>query len=117
MVSLKLRNAGFRVLTASDGQEALELALAENPDLLITDYHMPLLSGLELCQRLRQQNKNAAGDHADGPRLQPGAGGYDAKRNRLHDQQAVQPAAPADDGAGSPETRRMSSGVDGIRQF
>src|SRR4051812_8040573 len=54
VVSLKLRNAGFRVLTAHDGQEALELAQQEKPDLLITDYHMPLLSGLELCQRLRQ---------------------------------------------------------------
>jgi CheY-like chemotaxis protein len=54
VVSLKLRNAGFRVVTARDGQEALELAQQEKPDLLITDYHMPQLSGLELCQRLRQ---------------------------------------------------------------
>jgi len=54
VVSLKLRNAGFHVLTASDGQEALDVALQDRPDLLITDYHMPLLSGLELCQRLRQ---------------------------------------------------------------
>ena len=54
VVSLKLRNAGYRVLTASDGQEALELATEESPDLLITDYHMPLLSGIELCRRLKQ---------------------------------------------------------------
>ncbi|HEY2587181.1 MAG TPA: response regulator [Tepidisphaeraceae bacterium] len=54
VVSLKLRNAGFRVITASDGQEALDLAGQERPDLVITDYHMPHLSGLELCQRLRQ---------------------------------------------------------------
>lgn len=54
VVSLKLRNAGFRVLTATDGQEALDLAGQEHPDLVITDYHMPHLSGLELCQRLRQ---------------------------------------------------------------
>lgn len=54
VVSLKLRNAGFRVVTAHDGQEALELAQQEKPDLLITDYHMPQLSGLELCQRLKQ---------------------------------------------------------------
>ena len=52
VVSLKLRNAGFEVITAADGQEALELAIAERPDLLITDYHMPQLSGLELCQKL-----------------------------------------------------------------
>src|SRR3954463_16545318 len=52
-ISLKLRNAGFRVVTARDGAEALEMAQAEHPDLLITDYHMPQLSGLELCQRLK----------------------------------------------------------------
>ncbi len=54
VVSLKLKNAGYRVLTARDGQEALELAQQEKPDLLITDYHMPQLSGLELCRRLKQ---------------------------------------------------------------
>lgn len=54
VVSLKLRNAGFNVITARDGQEALEMAQQNHPDLLITDYHMPQLSGLELCQRLKQ---------------------------------------------------------------
>ncbi|HEX4125709.1 MAG TPA: response regulator [Tepidisphaeraceae bacterium] len=53
VVSLKLRNAGYRVITACDGQEALDMAQTEHPDLLITDYHMPLLSGIELCKRLR----------------------------------------------------------------
>jgi two-component system, OmpR family, alkaline phosphatase synthesis response regulator PhoP len=59
VVSLKLRNAGFRVLTARDGQEALEMAQQNHPDLLITDYHMPQLSGLELCQRLKQDDKTS----------------------------------------------------------
>jgi two-component system alkaline phosphatase synthesis response regulator PhoP len=59
VVSLKLRNAGFEVVTAADGQEALELALSEHPDLLITDYHMPQLSGLELCHRLKQDPATA----------------------------------------------------------
>jgi CheY-like chemotaxis protein len=59
VVSLKLRNAGFEVLTAADGQEALEIAHAEHPDLLITDYHMPQLSGLELCQKLKQDPATA----------------------------------------------------------
>jgi DNA-binding response OmpR family regulator len=60
VVSLKLRNAGFRVLTAHDGQEALDVALAERPDLLITDFHMPQLSGLELCRRLKQDAATCA---------------------------------------------------------
>lgn len=59
VVSLKLRNAGFRVVTARDGQEAFELAGQERPDLLITDYHMPQLSGLELCRRLKQDPATA----------------------------------------------------------
>ena len=54
VVSLKLKNAGYTVVTARDGQEALELAQQVMPDLLITDYHMPQLSGLELCRRLKQ---------------------------------------------------------------
>jgi two-component system alkaline phosphatase synthesis response regulator PhoP len=54
VVSLKLRNAGYRVITAHDGQEALDAAVQERPHLIITDYHMPQLSGLELCRRLKQ---------------------------------------------------------------
>ena len=54
VVSLKLRNAGFRVVTARDGQEAFEMAQQEKPDLVITDYHMPQLSGIELCRKLKQ---------------------------------------------------------------
>lgn len=54
VVSLKLRNAGYRVITARDGQEALEMAQQQRPDLLITDYHMPQLNGIELCRRLKQ---------------------------------------------------------------
>jgi len=59
VVSLKLRNAGFEVFTAADGQEALELAQSEMPDLLITDYHMPQLSGLELCHKLQEDPATA----------------------------------------------------------
>src|SRR6476620_6584143 len=59
VVSLKLRNAGYRVVTAADGQEGWEMALQERPDLLITDYHMPQMSGLELCRKLKQDPATA----------------------------------------------------------
>lgn len=53
IVSKKLANAGFEVIEALDGEEAMEAARAQKPDLLITDYQMPYLSGLELCAKLR----------------------------------------------------------------
>lgn len=57
VVSMKLRNAGFEVLTAVDGEEALDLCTSEKPDLLITDYQMPYLTGLELCKKLRDSGR------------------------------------------------------------
>lgn len=53
VVSLKLRNAGFIVVTARDGDEALRLATEQPFDLIITDNHMPNMSGLEMAQKLR----------------------------------------------------------------
>lgn len=54
---MKLTNAGYEVLTAVDGEEALELCAREKPDLLITDYQMPVMSGLELCKQLRSDDQ------------------------------------------------------------
>jgi len=55
VVSMKLRNAGYQVVTAMDGEEALELCNNEKLDLIITDYQMPYLTGLELCRQLRRR--------------------------------------------------------------
>ncbi|TVQ77864.1 MAG: response regulator [Phycisphaeraceae bacterium] len=57
VVSLKLGNAGYDIITANDGEEALELALQDPPDLVITDLQMPYMSGVELCARLREDPK------------------------------------------------------------
>ena len=48
-----LRKAGYEVITAVDGQEALEIAKRERPDLVISDVSMPRLSGIEFCRRMR----------------------------------------------------------------
>ena len=53
VLSMKLSNAGYEIVTASDGEEALEVCLEEKPDLMCTDYQMPFMSGLELCQELQ----------------------------------------------------------------
>ncbi len=55
VISYKLQNAGLEVIMARDGHEALELAKSESPDLLIVDYQMPGLNGLEVCLQLRQE--------------------------------------------------------------
>ena len=48
-----LGQAGYLVLEATSGEEALELAQAERPDLVITDLLMPGMDGYELVRRLR----------------------------------------------------------------
>ena len=53
VLTVKLQNAGFAVIVAEDGAEAYELACRHVPDLIITDYQMPHLSGIELCAKLR----------------------------------------------------------------
>lgn len=59
VVSLKLRNAGFAVVTADNGEEGLEACLAHQPDLIITDYQMPLMSGLEMSTALKADERTA----------------------------------------------------------
>jgi DNA-binding response OmpR family regulator len=54
VVSLKLRNAGYDVLTAVDGEEAFEIARRSLPDLVITDFQMPYMTGLDLCRSLAE---------------------------------------------------------------
>jgi CheY-like chemotaxis protein len=54
VVSLKLQQAGLRVLTAGDGEEGYEVACRELPDLVVTDFQMPIMSGLELGCKLRE---------------------------------------------------------------
>jgi two-component system NtrC family sensor kinase len=56
LVDYILRPKGFEVLTASDGLMGLELAIAKEPDLMITDQQMPGLTGLEVLQKLRERS-------------------------------------------------------------
>ncbi len=51
---INLEARGYHVLTAEDGQTALELTASQSPDLIILDIKMPGLSGYEVCQRIRE---------------------------------------------------------------
>jgi CheY-like chemotaxis protein len=48
-----LEEDGFRVLTASNGRKALEILDKETPALVVTDFMMPLMNGLELAQAIK----------------------------------------------------------------
>ncbi|CAN5880357.1 hypothetical protein BH23ACT8_BH23ACT8_07730 [soil metagenome] len=52
-VEVNLRLAGFSVLLAKDGEEALQRAVDERPDLVLLDVMMPGLDGFEVCRQLR----------------------------------------------------------------
>ncbi len=53
-VRINLEKAGFRVLTAGDGETALRLAASEQPDLVVLDVMLPGKDGFEVCRELRR---------------------------------------------------------------
>jgi DNA-binding response OmpR family regulator len=53
-IQTNLEARGYEVVTAQDGQEAVELAVSEQPDLVLLDVKMPVLNGYEVCQRIRE---------------------------------------------------------------
>lgn len=57
-VSTVLRRQGWSVREAPDATAALALARAFPPDLLVTDFEMPLISGLALAERLRESDED-----------------------------------------------------------
>ena len=61
VVAIKLRNNGFEVITAENGCDAFHLACSQKPDIIVTDFQMPEMTGLELIEKLR--------DHPDTARI------------------------------------------------
>lgn len=53
LLALDLEDAGYEVLTANNGTEALRVMLEEGPSIVLTDWMMPEMTGIELCQRIR----------------------------------------------------------------
>src|SRR6056300_150393 len=57
MLSYNLEAAGYNVITTDNGEDALILVDENDPDLIILDWMMPRLSGLEICRRLKSNKK------------------------------------------------------------
>jgi len=57
VVAIKLRNNGYEVISANNGAEAFELACRDKPDIIVTDFQMPVMTGMELVEKLRQHGE------------------------------------------------------------
>ncbi|MCW3489705.1 response regulator transcription factor [Dethiobacter alkaliphilus] len=55
IISLYLQKEGYQVSCAKDGHEAVQMALLDNPDLIILDIMLPGLDGIEVCQEIRKK--------------------------------------------------------------
>jgi two-component system cell cycle response regulator len=53
----KLKNEYFHVITAVDGQDAIDKALAEEPDVILMDVMMPRLNGVDACRQLKMESR------------------------------------------------------------
>lgn len=53
LIRLAVEAGGYRVLTASDGNEAIEVALRERPDLIVLDIILPKKNGFQVCRHLK----------------------------------------------------------------
>jgi len=59
MLDYNLKKEGFRTLSANDGEDAIDLAHREHPDLIILDLMLPGIDGLEVCKALKKESKTA----------------------------------------------------------
>lgn len=60
VLAYNLKAEGFLVISADDGEDALFLVEEEEPDLILLDWMMPNLSGIEVCRRLKSCNETRA---------------------------------------------------------
>jgi CheY-like chemotaxis protein len=60
LVQTLLRSQGYRLLIAVDGQEAIEIATREQPDLILMDMQLPKVSGYDATQTLKAQPETAS---------------------------------------------------------
>lgn len=89
MLRYNLEKSGFEPLVAMDGEEGVMMVEEESPDLVVLDWMLPLMSGIEVCRRIRRRPESkdlpiimltAKGEEADRVRgLENGADDYVVK--------------------------------------
>lgn len=55
LITFTLKFAGYDVVAVPNGQEAVEAAAREIPDLILMDVRMPIMTGYEACQKIKEQ--------------------------------------------------------------
>ena len=60
MLDYNLKKEGFKILTAHDGEDALDEASTKHPDLILLDLMLPGIDGLEVCKELKSERKTAS---------------------------------------------------------
>ncbi|MBX3048681.1 MAG: response regulator transcription factor [Anaerolineales bacterium] len=71
LVSANLQTEGFQILEAANGNQAVEIAAAQTPDLIVLDVMMPEMDGFQACERIREFSEvpiimlTAKGEEAD----------------------------------------------------
>lgn len=56
ILKFNFKKEGYKVLEAMDGQTGLDLALSENPDLILLDVMLPKMDGFEVCKKIREKS-------------------------------------------------------------
>lgn len=59
MMANYLSKAGFNIIMASNGEDAIALTIADKPDAIVTDWMMPKMGGLDICRQLRKNPDTA----------------------------------------------------------
>ena len=52
-----LSEAGYKIILANSGEEAIALTLANKPDAIVTDWMMPTMGGLDICRKLKKNSE------------------------------------------------------------
>ena len=55
IIAFNLKKEGYTVITAADGEEGVQKAMEENPDLCLLDIMMPKMDGYEVCKKIREK--------------------------------------------------------------
>ncbi len=84
VIRFNLERSGFQVAVAHSGREAYELAQNDQFDLVLTDHQMPELTGIELCQRLREDER-----YSQTPVIMVTAKGLELDLARLQDELGI----------------------------